>query len=197
MAPVDAVILAAGRSTRMARPKALLEIDQDTFLSRAAETLRSAGCRSTLLVVNTDAAEWAEEQANRLDLQLVVNRAAQSQQIDSLRLAVQRLAADTAAILVLPVDLPLIQQSTAASLIASFHAQPGPLILPFHNGVAGHPVLLGRELFAEILECELDEGIRTLIMAHARDLREVRVKDPGILVDIDTPDDYQRFVETR
>ncbi|MGH7464265.1 MAG: nucleotidyltransferase family protein, partial [Longimicrobiales bacterium] len=78
-----------------------------------------------------------------------------------------------------------------------FRESPGPLILPFHNGVAGHPVLIGRELFGEILTRTFEEGLRSLIMESARTLREVRVVDPGILIDIDTPDDYWRFIEAK
>jgi molybdenum cofactor cytidylyltransferase len=81
--------------------------------------------------------------------------------------------------------------------VRSFRENPGRLILPFHNGVAGHPVLIGREVFQEVLTRPLEEGLRTLIMESARTLREVKVVDPGILIDIDTPDDYWRFIETK
>jgi CTP:molybdopterin cytidylyltransferase MocA len=100
-------------------------------------------------------------------------------------------------VLVLPVDLPLIAEETAAAIVRSFRENPGPLILPFHNGVAGHPILIGRELFSEILTRPFDEGLRSLIMESAHTLREVKVVDPGILIDIDTPDDYWRFIETK
>ena len=193
--PIDGVILAAGRSSRMARPKPLLEVGGMTFLERAARTLQAAGCRTRYIVASADA-EWLDRAA-ALGLRVIVNPAADSEQIDSLRLAIQQLPADTAAALVLPVDLPLVRDDTAASVTASYRAQPVPLILPFHNGVAGHPVLLGRELFDDILTQPLEEGIRSLILGHARHLREVKVVDPGILVDIDTPDDYWRYIENK
>jgi molybdenum cofactor cytidylyltransferase len=148
-------------------------------------------------MVASAGADWAPAAAAELGLELVINDLAESEQIDSLRLVVRALPADTAAVLVLPVDLPLVMEETAAAVVAAYHATPAPVYLPFHNTVAGHPVLLGRELFDEILVRELDEGIRSLIMAHARDLREVKVVDPGILIDIDTPDDYWRYLETK
>ena len=58
-------------------------------------------------------------------------------------------------------------------------------------------LLLGRELFDDIGSKPLEEGIRSLILMHARHLREVKVVDPGILVDIDTPDDYWRYIENK
>jgi molybdenum cofactor cytidylyltransferase len=130
-------------------------------------------------------------------LKLVPNDQVESEQVDSVRLALRSVPDDTAAVLVLPVDLPLVTEETAAALVNAWRIEPAPLYLPFHNTVAGHPVLLGRELFAEILDTQLEEGIRSLIMAHARDMREVKVTDPGILIDIDTPDDYWRYIEQK
>jgi molybdenum cofactor cytidylyltransferase len=193
---IDGVILAAGLSSRMERPKPLLQVGSLTFLARAALTLRRAGCRHIYAVVNAGA-EWAEDAARELDVELVANEQVESEQIDSLRLALRQVPDDAAAVLVLPVDLPLVAEETAAGLIAAFRAEPAPLYLPFHNTVAGHPVLIGRDLFDEILTAELEEGMRSLIMSHARDLREVRVADPGILIDIDTPDDYWRYIEQK
>ncbi|CAN5894175.1 nucleotidyltransferase family protein [soil metagenome] len=193
---VDGAILAAGVSSRMQKPKPLLEVGAETFLQRGIDTLRSAGCRTVYVVANAQA-EWAQAAADELGFELVVNPQLESEQVDSVRMVVERLPADTRGLLVLPVDLPLVSASTAQSMVRAFTAEPGPLFLPFHNGVAGHPVLLGRELFDDVLNKPLTEGIRSLIMAHARDLREVTVIDPGVLIDIDTPDDYWRYVESK
>ena len=193
---VDGIILAAGLSSRMERPKSLLNVGSMTFLERAVNTLREAGCRRTYVVVNDTEPDTAEA-ARELDVEVVVNPQPASAPVDSLRVAMRDLPDDTAAIVVLPVDLPLIAPSTVAALVRSFRENPGALILPFHNGVAGHPVLLGRDMFSAVLTRRLDEGLRTLIMESARTLREVKVVDPGILIDIDTPDDYWRFIETK
>jgi molybdenum cofactor cytidylyltransferase len=192
---IDGVILAAGLSTRMERPKPLLMVGADTFVERALRTLRGAGCRRIHVVVNADAS-WTDDIVAE-DVDVVVNDQLDSEPVDSLRLVLARLDEDVEGVLVLPVDLPLISEGTARALADSFRAEPTSLALPFHNGVAGHPVLVGRALFAEILTRRLDEGLRTLIMERGRTLREVKVTDPGILIDIDTPDDYWRFIETK
>jgi molybdenum cofactor cytidylyltransferase len=194
--PVDGVILAAGASERMARPKPLLRVGEETFIERAARTLQAAGCRTVYAVVSPGA-DWVEAAARDLGVEVLVNERPGAEQIDSLRLALANVGDDVAAVLVLPVDLPLVTPETARAIVAAFELDPGPLYLPFHNGVAGHPVLLGRELFDELLHAPLEEGVRTLIMSHARDLREVKVVDPGILIDIDTPDDYWRYIEAK
>ncbi|MGH7448188.1 MAG: nucleotidyltransferase family protein, partial [Longimicrobiales bacterium] len=146
---VDGVILAAGMSSRMERPKPLLAVGAVTFLERAAATLRAAGCRRTYAVVNATS-DGAGDAARDLGVEVVTNELPDSEPIDSLRLVLEQLPADTAGVLVLPVDLPLIAEATAAAVVRSFRENPGPLILPFHNGVAGHPVLIGRELFGDI-----------------------------------------------
>jgi molybdenum cofactor cytidylyltransferase len=192
-APVDGIVLAGGRSTRMARPKPLLEVGSSTFLQRTMQVLREGGCRDVVVVVPAGA-EWV---GTLPDARVVANPQPDSEQIDSLRIGLQALPADSAAVLVLPVDLPLVSPNTAAALIADFRAQPAPLLLPFHGGTAGHPVLLARALYDEVLEREWEEGVRSLIMAHTSRLREVRVIDPGVLIDIDTPDDYWHYIERR
>lgn len=193
---VDGIILAAGLSRRMERPKPLLKVGALTFLERAVNTLRAGGCRRTYVVVNA-LEDGAGDAARGLDVEVVLNEDPESEPLDSIRLVLERLPDDTAALVVLPVDLPLIAEETAAALVRSFRENPGPLILPFHNGVAGHPVLISRDLFPDVLTRPLEEGLRSLIMESARTLREVKVIDPGILIDIDTPDDYWRFIETK
>jgi molybdenum cofactor cytidylyltransferase len=193
---VDGVILAAGLSSRMERPKPLLNVGAMTFLERAVATLRVAGCRRTYVVVNANDDDTCQA-ASGLGVDVVMNEYPESEPIDSLRLVLEQLPDDAAAVLVLPVDLPLIAEETVTAIVRSFRENPGPLILPFHNGVAGHPVLIGRDLFGDIMTRPFDEGLRSLIMESARTLREVKVVDPGILIDIDTPDDYWRFIETK
>jgi molybdenum cofactor cytidylyltransferase len=192
---IHGVILAAGRSTRMGRPKPLLELGPETFLQRAAGTLRRGGCGRILAVVPAGA-EWVEQAAAGLELEIVPNPAPESEQIESLRLALDRLPASAAAV-VLPVDLPFVSSDTVSLLVGAYRDGGAPLVLPFYNGVAGHPVLLAGSLFGAVVAGTLDEGLRSLVMLHAREMREVKVQDPGILIDIDTPDDYWRYIQQK
>src|SRR5512141_1703105 len=193
--PVDAIILAAGLSTRMDRPKPLLEIGSETFMERAIRVLKEGGCRYIVAVLNGQD-DGLERLADRHGATVVRNEDAASEQLESVRCGIRALPADWAAVAVLPVDVPLVSAQTVQLLVEAFREQPAPVLLPFHNGVAGHPVVLARATSPE-LEREWEEGLRSLIMSHARDLREVRVSDPGILIDVDTPDDYWRYVKDR
>jgi CTP:molybdopterin cytidylyltransferase MocA len=195
-ANVDAVVLAAGRSTRMEQPKPLLEVGTETFLERTIRMLKFGGCRYIVAVVN-EHDDWIQRLADATGAAIVVNDAAESQQIESLRIGVRALPDDWDAVAVLPVDIPLIADTTVKTLIDVVRQERPPLTLPFHNGVAGHPVVIGRQLEQEIFETKWEEGVRSMIMTHARDLREVKVVDPAILIDIDSKEDYWRYVQER
>jgi molybdenum cofactor cytidylyltransferase len=193
---VDAVILAAGQSTRMGQPKPLLEVGSETFLERTIRMLHFAGCRYIVAVVAAED-DWTQRLADATGAAIVVNDRPASQQIDSLRIGMAALPDDWSAVAVLPVDIPLIADATARAIIDVVRAELPALTLPFHNGVAGHPVVIGRQLESDVMDKPWEEGVRSLIMAHARDLREVRVVDPAILIDIDTKEDYWRYVQEK
>lgn len=187
--PVDGVVLAAGRSRRMGRAKALLELQGERFLERAIRVLAAAGCRSVLAVLNA-ADDAAIRAARAAGAGIVLNPHAGSEQVDSLRLAIHALPADGDAALVLPVDRPLVQEATARALIEAFRATRKTVVRPVCHGQAGHPTLFARSVLLEILETELPEGARSIIARHAADTHDVAVDDPGINQNIDTPEDY-------
>jgi molybdenum cofactor cytidylyltransferase len=188
---VDAVLLAAGRSTRMGEPKPLLEIGGETFLERAIRVLREGGCRYVVAVLN-DGADWAQRLADTSGAAVVVNPDALSEQLDSLRLALPHVPADADGIAVLPVDFPRLTADTVTRLVQAFAGGDAPIVLPEHNGETGHPVLLARSLFGELEKAELPNGVRSLLEARAAEIERVLVDDPGVLLDVDTPADLRR-----
>lgn len=188
---IDGVVLAAGESQRMQRRKAGLDIGGETFLERAILTLRG-GCRHVYVVVGADEAAAQTPADEAVDV--VVNERRGSEQVDSLRAALRQLPADSAGVLVLPVDVPLVRPETAASVVSAAARGSGVIWVPVHGDVAGHPVLIGSALYGELLNEDMPEGVRTLMARHTEGVREVPVDDAGILIDIDTPDDYRRFI---
>jgi CTP:molybdopterin cytidylyltransferase MocA len=190
--PIEGVVLAAGRSARMGSPKPLLRAGAETFLERAARCLREGGCRSVTAVVSAaDAAIGAH--ARETGALVIENPDPFSQQIDSLRLALARLPADTAAAMILPVDFPLFRPATVRAIADAFRRGGGSLVVPTHGDVAGHPVLVARAEFDAIMGEVLPEGLRSLLDARAGLLVEVPVEDEAIHTDIDTPEQYERL----
>lgn len=193
-APVDGVVLAAGRSARMGRPKPLLELDGATFLSLAVAALRGGGCRAVHCVVARDAPEVAAE-ARRAGAGVVVNPEPGSEPHDSLRLALRSLGADAAAAVVLPVDHPTVSAATVAAVIAAFRARRAPIVRAAAAGRAGHPTLFARPLFPELEAPELPAGARTVVQRHIEAVEDVAVEDVAVHADIDTPAELRRWRE--
>jgi molybdenum cofactor cytidylyltransferase len=193
MSKLDGMVLAAGRSTRMGESKAQLEAAPGvTFLEHAVKALRQGGCRYVVAVVNDDE-DWTARLADVSGAAVVINDMTGSQQIDSIRLGLAQLPEDSEGVLVLPVDFPGVQVETVAALIGEFARSRAPVIVPVHNGTAGHPVLLARAVFGELLVEPLARGAESVVDAHASDRVEVPVTDAAVLVDVDSPEDYKRF----
>lgn len=189
-APIDGIVLAAGRSSRMGRSKALLPADEGTFLGRAIRLLLGGGCRTVVAVLGADDEAGADE-ALRAGAVVARNPDPDSEPVASVRTGLQA-TSDAGAVLVLPVDYPLIGTRTVSALVHAWRSTGMPIVLPQQDGVTGHPILIDHRLFDEILTADLPEGLHSLIRSHADDVNPVRVPDPGIHADIDTPEEYAR-----
>jgi molybdenum cofactor cytidylyltransferase len=190
--PVDAILLAAGRSARMGEPKPLLELDGESFIERGIRALRDGGCRIVVAVVD-EQADWAVRLADATGALVELSDDPGAEPIDSVRRALAHIPGDAAAVLLLPVDHPAVKPATVAAVIESFRRDPAPVVRPAHRGRPGHPTLFARSLFDELRGGELPLGARSVIDAHAGEVRDLEVDDPGVVTDVNTPDDYRRL----
>lgn len=192
---VAGVVLAAGRSSRMGHSKPLLPVEDDTFLERSVATLREGGCDPVVAVV---AAGEETERMSRLVEErggkAVVNPDPDAEQVDSLRIGLEAIPAGPAAVVVLPVDFPLAGPMVVETLVRAFRQSGAPIVRPVHHDRPGHPVLFARDLWEELSAPGLEEGARDVIHRHHAEIEDVPVDDRGVLVDIDTPTDYEREV---
>lgn len=192
-AAVDGVVLAAGRSRRMGTAKPMLGVDDSTFIARVVASLLEGGCREVVAVIRGDAGEVGSAAA-RAGARVVVNTTPDSEQIDSLRLALRNLMPGAEAAVVLPVDHPLVMAGTVSAVIDAFTRARPPIARAAHAGMPGHPTLFSATLFEELLHGELAEGARTTIARHRSETLDVPVDDPGVTADIDTPEDFRRHM---
>ena len=193
---IDGIILAAGASRRMGEPKPLLEADNTTFLERAVKLLREAGCRYVIAVL-PPGDDWIVRLADTSGGEPIINDNPDSEQIDSLRLGIVNLPDDYDAVVVLPVDFPRVQAATVQKLLDEYRLKPAAVLNPSYNGQTGHPVIFSRDVVTELLRPDLPDGARSVVERHTADARTVDVDDEGILIDIDTPADYQQHVSER
>ena len=184
-ARVAGLVLAAGASTRMGEPKPLLEIDGRTFLQVTITALREGGCSGVVAVV---ASPETEVVARSAGASIAQGRPA-GEQIDSLRSGLGVLGDETDAAAVLPVDHPRVRAATVGVLIDAWRAEPGSIVRPVHHGRPGHPTIFPRRVWDTLRDPDLDGGARSVVETER--VVDVPVDDPGVLVDIDTPEDYR------
>ena len=201
---IPAIVLAAGKSSRMGRTKALLPVGAsgETFLARIVRVLREGGISTIVVVTGGDAAA-VRASLPRHDSALVAveNPHFEEGQLSSLHVglaAVEQRYDDVEAAMVTLVDLPLIAPSTVRTVLDTFRAHPqAPLVRPRHAGRHGHPVIFNRSIFAELRRADPSKGAKPVVHAHAAEEVNVDVDDEGAFTDIDTPEDYDRFIRAQ
>jgi molybdenum cofactor cytidylyltransferase len=194
-AQVGAVILAAGTSTRMGRPKQLLPLGETTVLARTIDNVRSAGLAEIVLVLGASAEAIRRQLPQSLlkGLKVVVNQAYAQGMASSLREGLSALELQSEAALIVLGDQPLVGPRTLQQIIAGYQQSGAEIIIPTHQGKRGNPVLLSRAVFSEVMALEGDTGCRAIFANHLDAILKVEVEDPGILLDIDNQDDYNRL----
>jgi molybdenum cofactor cytidylyltransferase len=197
---IPAIVLAAGKSTRMGRPKANLPLEGgDTFLSRIVRTFSVAAAGDVVVVLGHDADAIASVLADHgVAARLVTNPDYETGQLSSLLIgldAVDRPGV-TAALITL-VDVPLVDASTVRAVIDRYLRTRAPIVRPVRGHEHGHPVLIDRSLFDEFRRADPTSGAKVVVRAHASTLGDVEVDDAGAFLDIDTADEYERLVGRR
>ena len=179
----------------MGRDKGLLPVPGGgTFLSRLAGSLLEGGCSEVVAVVGVgEQAFRSAVERDRLPIRLVRNPDPSRGQLSSLHEALDTLAAPLPrAVVMAPVDLPLIAPSTVRAVIAAWAGSGAPVVRPSMGGRHGHPVLFDARVLTELRAADLSVGARAVVRAHAAESIDVAVDDPGAFEDIDTPEDYRR-----
>jgi len=197
---IPALVLAAGRSSRMGRAKATLPVDErDTFLSRIVRTLLAAGVDDVVIVLGHDANLIAGSfTTSLLPARFALNREYDRGQLSSIRtgLAVVDRPGVTA-VLVALVDVPLVAESTVRAILARYRETGAPIVRPVHGHRHGHPILIDRSLFDLVRSSDDALGLKPIVRAHASAAGDVTVDDEGAFMDIDTIEEYQRAMGAR
>jgi len=194
---IAAVILAAGASSRMGSPKALLPYGNETFLSRLARVF-SGECNPVIVVLGNHLDQvrpYAESLPEKP--MILVNPDPDRGQLSSLQTALAQLPEHAEGFLFAPVDCPAPAEETVARVAAAFRARkPGTLlVVPSFEGHHGHPVFAARQIAQELLALAPTAMAREVIHRHRAETEYLPVNDPGILTDVDDPAAYQRLAQ--
>jgi len=195
---IPAIVLAAGKSSRMGRSKAALPLaGGDTFITRIVRTLKNASVEDVVVVVGHDAKAVVDAfAASDLEARFVENPDYEQGQLSSLLagLRVVDRPGVVAALLTL-VDVPLVGSATVRAVVDRYQATRAPIVRPVRGSQHGHPVLIDRSLFDAIRRADPAVGAKDVIRANVSAAGDVAVDDDGAFADADTPEDYERLLD--
>lgn len=182
---VAGLLLAAGEGRRFGGPKALAELDGERLVDRAVRVLRLGGCNPVVVVLGAAVVEVPGAD------QVVVNPDWATGMGSSLRAGLAALPDGVEAAAVTLVDQPGLLPAAVRRVLACGSTDPAAaLAVATYAGDRGHPVLLGREHWAGVVELGVgDVGARAYLAAHATEVVEVACDDAGDATDADTPEE--------
>jgi molybdenum cofactor cytidylyltransferase len=193
---ISAVILAAGQSRRMGQPKLLLPWGNVTVLEQVISVFARAGLEDILVITG-----GAHDQIQELILKCrekypvrstVNEQHASAEMMSSLQRGLRVLANEAVEAAMIGLgDQPQIQEGSVRAVRDAFLERKSPLIVPSYQMRRGHPWLVARPLWAEILEMSVSLTPRDFLSAHAKEIHYVNLTSSSILADLDTPEDYQ------
>ncbi len=188
-----AIILAAGYSRRMERFKPLLPIGGTTLVDRLISTFLDTNVEVYVVVgYRADEIRAAIEDRNVV---VVENPNYNLGMFTSVQAGVRSLVSGYDAFFVMPADVPLVGPFTIESLMTASAQHRGRIIYPVFEKRRGHPPLIPMSLAPKITASGNDHSLRDVLHSFERLALEVNVPDSGILLDIDTPDDYDSLVK--
>lgn len=185
------IILAAGASTRMGQPKALLGYGGRTALARLIAVFREAGCARPIVVLGSGADE-IERTVRKGEARVVVNPDWERGQTSSLKAGLRVLPPEAVAWLLHPVDVPLIEAADVAAVTGAWAATGKPIVIPSHAMRRGHPVLFSVALRDEVMVLGDGDPVRNVVNADPERVHHVECHE-RVLWDADSPGEYQRL----
>lgn len=194
---ITAIILAAGESRRMGRPKMLLPWKEGTVLSHIISVVANAGLEDILIVTGSEherIAALIEDWAGRFPVHSIFNpEYASGEMLSSIQCGLRSLTnTSSEAALIGLGDQPQIEERTVRLIREACERTNHDLIVPSYEMRRGHPWLVGRAHWEEILKMRAPQTPREFLIRHGEEIHYVEVENESILADLDTPDDYAK-----
>jgi molybdenum cofactor cytidylyltransferase len=190
---ITPVILAAGESTRMGYPKALLPLGNDIFLNRILRIVRGIGLYDPNIVLGKSASLITPYIASGFDPKILINPDPDRGQLSSIQIGLANIAPESDAALIWPVDIPAVSADLVSRLAELFIKSTSLICIPVCGNKRGHPAIFHRILFREFMEAPLTEGPKKILSRHQQETSTLAVQEPTTIKDIDTPSDYMEL----
>jgi molybdenum cofactor cytidylyltransferase len=186
---ISAIVLAAGESNRMGQPKQLMSFGQGTILERTIDNLLNSAVSETIVVLGYREEEVRKTIAGK-PVKIAINPDYQQGMSTSIIAGLKQIDKRARAVLIALGDQPFVDSQTINSLVEAFIANKRGIIIPVYQGRRGNPVIFGIKYKGELLNLKGDIGGREIIKRHPNDVLEVAINCEGVLLDIDTAENY-------
>lgn len=191
---ISGLILAAGESSRMNTPKALLQIGGQTFVECIFRKMQDSGIHLATIVTGAHHAEIEAAVRGKFRLDVVFNPQYQEGQLSSLQEGIRLLPTGSSAALIWPVDQPLVRAETVQKLMETFQKERNRMTIPVFDERHGHPIICDLTAIRTLLELRPTQTAKVLQKIFSDQISFVEVDDAGVTIDIDTPEDYKKYI---
>lgn len=187
-----AIILAAGASTRLGRPKQLVEVEGESLLRRTTRLAIESGCSPVFVILGRDAASFLPELGD-LEATALINEEWQSGMASSLQVGLKAVLAGNGLpnTMVLVCDQPQLDLALLQGLLTKHRSLRPSMTASQYGETLGVPAIFSKQIFGELLDLAGDQGARKILMRHREDVSAVPF--PGGGFDLDTPEDLARL----
>ncbi len=192
---ICAIVLAAGLSRRMGAQKVLLPFGGKTVIAHIVDQLLASAVDEVYVVTGHQGERVGGALSGR-PVSIVNNPDYESGMLSSVRCGLRALPRQCRAVLVVLGDQPSVTSQLVDLMLQSLNTTEKRILVPFHDGRRGHPILFSELYREEILTHYDDVGLRGLLHAHPDEVFELTVSTPCVLSDMDYPEDYQRELAT-
>ena len=187
---VTAIILGAGESSRMGRPKMLLPYGDSTMIGTVISNALASSVEKAIVVLGSNY-ESHHQVVKDYPVEIVHNTQYREGMLSSVQCGLKAISNNSDAVMVLLGDQPMIQTAEMDQLIDSYKHSEKEIAIATHENKRGHPILFGRKFINEILELPGEASLRDLLQNHPAEILEMKTGYDRILRDIDTENDYQ------
>ena len=194
-AEIGLILLAAGASRRLGKPKQMLRFQGETLLERAAKTALDSCCCPVVVVLGASR-QKLKPQINEFELEIVENDEWESGMGTSIKVGLKKLTEiqpDVAGAVLMVCDQPFVSGELIAELVENFRATDSLIVASAYGETLGVPALFSRRLFSELFALEADSGAKKIIYRHLKNV--VKIDFEAGATDIDTEADYLNLIK--
>ena len=188
---ITAILLSGGASRRFGSPKALVKFDGETVIERLQKMLIMTQVDEIIVVLGAHVDEIKPYLLNHKKVKSVYNKDHNFGQTSSFQAGLRSISDGTEAVLLLPVDYPLVEPGTVDALVRHFRDHAPLILLPEFNGKKGHPPLFSMSLKDEFLGLDHESGLNTIARAHQSETTVFPVEDPGVVRSFNTREEFE------